>query len=325
MTAEAPPVKRGPVLIPDRGLRRALIVVGAATGLAIGGLLGYDVLQPKGQAPQPTPISGGVGEPTPSATPEITIAPTPEATPTSTPPKIPSPPPETTPTLSPEQILAQNLKDFVEGKTKIPKERFYRTSDDKTPLRINILDTEVSYNQEIVAVDFQGTLLGEEEVADKNGVKHLVAYVGFVDNRNNQYYFPITLGRINTTDKSSIELRGPILYNSPYAQKVNYIPISEMEEELKAYKGKNVCFTLYAAEPETWTQGSIGAEIKAQNPVAKAIIEWSKNVVNAPYSYQKVPMDNLVKKLINQPVETFDASSVPLAWPIVPYTAPPKT
>ena len=52
-----------------KGIRRALIVGGAATGLAIGGLLGYGALQSE-KTPEPTPIAGGIGEPTPSNIPD---------------------------------------------------------------------------------------------------------------------------------------------------------------------------------------------------------------------------------------------------------------
>ena len=99
MAVEAP-VQRGPVIrAPEkrvRGLRKAVAVTAAATGLAVAGLLGYEAIQPKQQTPEPTPIAGGIGEPTPtpSSTIEITPLPSFEATPSPTFEVTPEPTPD---------------------------------------------------------------------------------------------------------------------------------------------------------------------------------------------------------------------------------------
>lgn len=105
------PLQRGPIIRPPegraRGIRNALIVTTAATSLAVAGLIGYEAIKPK-QGPEATPISGGIGEPTPFTTPEATIviSPSPEPTPTPT--------PELTPTPAPtENIQNMTFKEIV--------------------------------------------------------------------------------------------------------------------------------------------------------------------------------------------------------------------
>ncbi|MCL5019043.1 MAG: hypothetical protein M1426_00995 [Patescibacteria group bacterium] len=122
------PVQRGPVIrTPERrvrGVRKALAVTAAATGLAVTGLLGYEAIQPKQQAPEPTPIAGGIGMPTSTPTPEIKITPSPEVSPSPSPEASPSPVPSATPEATPvpsiekvklaaEGLVTRETKDYL--------------------------------------------------------------------------------------------------------------------------------------------------------------------------------------------------------------------
>lgn len=193
MTAEAPPV-RGTVPVPEhrpvKGLRRALVVGTAAAGLAIAGLLGYDILQPKGQTPQPTPISGGIGEPTPSATPEITIAPTPEAT--QTPAPTPTPTPEATPTPEPTQNLAeleQRLQDWVNGKIKVPESVVFKDFGGK-PDPLSVISNKEQRGNSNTPTLSEGLILGGTLVDDK-----IITFVGFEDVNKDHFFVPFSIGR----------------------------------------------------------------------------------------------------------------------------------
>ncbi|MCL5019038.1 MAG: hypothetical protein M1426_00970 [Patescibacteria group bacterium] len=112
------PVQRGPVIrTPERrvrGVRKALAVTAAATGLAVTGLLGYEAIQPKQQAPEPTPIAGGIGMPTSTPTPEIKITPSPEVSPSPSPEASPSPVPSATPEATPVPSI-ESVKLVSEG------------------------------------------------------------------------------------------------------------------------------------------------------------------------------------------------------------------
>lgn len=94
--------------------KKTLIIGTASTGLAISGLLGYEAIQPRQQTPEHTPITGGIVEPTPFITPEITIFPSLEITPTPTPEVTPSPTPSPTPEATPVPNI-EKVKLAAEG------------------------------------------------------------------------------------------------------------------------------------------------------------------------------------------------------------------
>ena len=92
---ERQPTQRGKKKTPIRTKILGSAILVSAVGVAAFGA--YELTQNNNQKPEPTPIAGGIGEPTPSITPEATIfvSPSPEITQSPTP--EPSPTPDTRP------------------------------------------------------------------------------------------------------------------------------------------------------------------------------------------------------------------------------------
>lgn len=108
-TAESRPAQKGINRIVAAG------VLAGAVGLAAFG--GYELTQNNSNVPESTPIAGGIGNPSPSEKPTITISPTETPSVTQTPKTEVTPSPEATPKPSPIVKAVEGIIDVPVQKT----------------------------------------------------------------------------------------------------------------------------------------------------------------------------------------------------------------
>jgi len=257
--------------------------------------------------PSPTPFQTFQGE---------TLGPTPATSPSVAPGT-----PEVSASPDAHEQLVAKLNAFVEGKnvdgtpfafpTDLTK-RFFVNGVTAELAPFNIVDKDVNLNQEFAGVNFQGYLLGEEEVTDsQTNVKSLVADVGFesksTDPNEKNFYFGIDLGRIGSNDKTFLSNEGVVIGGTQTGP--GPVPVAKIEQALQANIDKSIAFQIdifsgaqleQLKQPDQPTDNRSAAEILAQNDLSKSLIAWMEKTVNTKYT--DVPMDSLVKSIINKQV-----------------------
>jgi hypothetical protein len=311
---------------PSHRVRNALVGVGAALGLAAGGFLGLRAVTAPDRSPTPSPSSSPIPTRVSSENPTV------EATPS------PTPTPEVSANPDAHQQLVAKLNAFVDGKnvdgtpfvfpTDLTK-RFFANGATPELAPFNIVGSLVILNQEFAVANFQGYLLGTEEVIDsKTNVESLVADVGFesrsADPKRKNFYFGINLGRIGSNDKDYLGNQGVSVIGYGTNTGPGVVPVATIDQALQANIGKSIVFQIDVfsgaqledlKRPDISTDGRNGAEFLAQNDLSKALIAWMEKTVNAKYT--DVPMDSLVKSIINKPV-----TDLQYPIPSVGYVAP---
>jgi hypothetical protein len=269
--------------------------------------------------------TGGNPTPTPEATPSATITAT--ESPTTV---LPSKTPEVTPTLSPEQKLKQDMADFLSGKTVIKdSDKFYLNNESKTTLPLCIFGTtNLDYGQPVAEALFQGYLIGTTRVKSTDGIEYLEAIIGqesapSSDGTRKRYILKLNLGSFDTADKASITTGGIVVSNpSPSPKETDY-SVADMESEITKYYGHVIIFALDVVNG-TSTPMRDSNEVEKQNPVAKAVIEFSK--LTAKESLDKVSIPSLAKDAIIKDAanasfneQNFVLSNIPLTIGIYVY------
>jgi hypothetical protein len=158
---------------------------------------------------------------------------------------------------------------------------------------VNIVDDNIDLTQEYVSVNAQGYLLGEERISGPDTYEHLVAYVGFEskssDKTQKNFYYPINLGRINSTDKD--QLFRPTSSISGSDSRMTLTSVSAIEETLRENVGRNLLFSLNVynepelgelAQPDKPTDLRSRSESLKQNALSKALIAWMERTVSSP-------------------------------------------
>lgn len=278
------PIRRGPVVRAPEERRRGTpvrsrilgsVILAGAVGLAALG--GYEVYNNSQKTPEPTPIAGGIGEPTPTPTFEITITPIPEATPTPTP--TPEP---TTPEYSmkpdvsqaPEaKSLEDRINEWMQGEKVSSNDRFRQNGK---PLIFNIVEGNLDKlnSDGIIIMSYQGKLLGSKIVDD-----HVEAYYGLESAINGgvRWFVRVNYGDV-TIDQysagvvkkgSSFDTSNPSFYK---------IKLKNLNKLFQTNAGKAMLFNIYPytdhRTPSPTDTASI-AELNSQTNYARAFVTWS--------------------------------------------------
>ena len=219
-----------------------------------------------------------------------------------------------------ELSLQEKLQAVVDGTLQIPRNNKFKVVTGDAPENLVQPDSEIAINNPQVGVDYQGFPLGGEVVNDNRGGKHLVEYIAFESKEDpahpngRTFYVPFDLGRVGSTDFDNLDIRpgGFMYYDSGITQRKT--SVADLEQVFAQSRDRSVAFgglvdTVGWEGPDNPSEWRSRAELRAQNPVARAIIAWMQKTRTTPW--QQVPMDALTAAIVNRPVTKWEPGMMP--------------